>query len=206
MPDLVLYHAPQTRSVRVRWALEEMGLPHRLERVDFTTRPPGGEAYAKINPARKLPALSDGGMVMSESNAIIQYLLEKYGPSDIAVRPDEDDYGRYLQWLHFGEGGMTMPISLLLAHTHFLPEEQRNPSLVRWAQIETKKLLVYISDHGLKDREWLAADRFTAADISVVYMLFLLKLIRQFGDAPEPLKAYFARATAREAWKTASAD
>ena len=206
MTDLVLYHAPQTRSIRVRWALEEMGLDYRIEPVQFKSRPAGDEAFAKINPLRKLPAFRDGAMTMTESNAILQYLLGKYGPSDLEVKPDEADYGRYLQFLHFGEGGMTMPVSLLLAHTALLPEDQRNPALAKWAKIETGKLLDYLADHGLDGRDWLAAGRFTAADISVVYMLYLLKIIRQFDAAPEILKVYFARATGRDAWKKASAD
>lgn len=206
MTDLVLYHAPQTRSIRVRWALEEMGLDYRIEPVQFKSRPAGDEAFARISPLRKLPAFRDGAMTMTESNAILQYLLGKYGPSDLEVKPDEADYGRYLQFLHFGEGGMTMPVSLLLAHTALLPEDQRNPALAKWAKIETGKLLVYLADHGLDGRDWLAAGRFTAADISVVYMLYLLKIIRQFDAAPEILKVYFARATGREAWKKASAD
>ncbi|HAQ35328.1 MAG: glutathione S-transferase [Maricaulis sp.] len=206
MTDLVLYHAPQTRSIRVRWALEEMGLDYRIEPVQFKSRPAGDEAFAKISPLRKLPAFRDGAMTMTESNAILQYLLGKYGPSDLEVKPDEADYGRYLQFLHFGEGGMTMPVSLLLAHTALLPEDQRNPALAKWAKIETGKLLDYLADHGLDGRDWLAAGRFTAADISVVYMLYLLKIIRQFDAAPEILKVYFARATGRDAWKKASAD
>jgi glutathione S-transferase len=167
MTDLVLYHAPQTRSIRVRWALEEMGLDYRIEPVQFKSRPAGDEAFAKISPLRKLPAFRDGAMTMTESNAILQYLLGKYGPSDLEVKPDEADYGRYLQFLHFGEGGMTMPVSLLLAHTALLPEDQRNPALAKWAKIETGKLLDYLADHGLDGRDWLAAGRFTAADISV---------------------------------------
>ena len=206
MTDLVLYHAPQPRSIRIRWALEEMGLDYRIEPVQFKSRPAGDEAFAKISPLRKLPAFRDGAMTMTESNAILQYLLGKYGPSDLEVKPDEADYGRYLQFLHFGEGGMTMPVSLLLAHTALLPEDQRNPALAKWAKIETGKLLDYLADHGLDGRDWLAAGRFTAADISVVYMLYLLKIIRQFDAAPEILKVYFARATGRDAWKKASAD
>jgi len=206
MSDLVLYHAPRTRSIRVRWALEEMGLDYRLERVDFTRRPPGGAEFARVNPLQKLPALTDDGTAISESNAIIQYLIGRYGPTNIEVKPDEADYGRYLQFLHFGEGGMTMPVSLLLAHTFLLPEDQRNPALAKWARHEVAKLLKYLDEHGLQGRDWLAAGRFTAADISVVYMLLLLKLIKEFDTAPEGVKAYFARATERDAWKRATAD
>ena len=202
---LRLYHAPRTRSVRVRWLLEEMGLQYSLETVAFTKRPAGDERYGEIHPLRKVPALEDNGRVMFESVAILQYLMGRYGPTELDVRPDETDYDLYLQWLHFGESGMIMPVSLLLAHTMLLPEKVRNPGIAASARADTTKALIMLAEHGLKDRDYLAGDRFTAADISVGYMLFLLKIIKQFDDAPEAVKDYFARITARPSWAIASA-
>lgn len=203
-PDLTLYHAPRTRSIRVRWLLEEMELPYELHTLQFATRPAGDESYALIHPLRKVPALKDGDQIVLDSIAIMQYLLGRYGPSELDVTPGEADYGRFLHWLHFGESGMIMPVSLLLAHTQLLPEDKRDPNLAKWARFETDKLLEFASKHGLGDREFITGDRFTAADISLGYMFFLLKLIRQFSDAPENLKSYFARLTARPSWVIAS--
>ncbi|OLF75439.1 glutathione S-transferase [Maricaulis sp. W15] len=202
---LRLFHAPRTRSVRVRWLLEEMGLPYELEQVAFAQRPAGDEAYAEIHPLRKVPALEDKGRVMFESVAILQYLMGRYGPTELEVTPDEADYDLYLQWLHFGESGMLMPVTLLLAHTALLPEKARNPVIARSAKFDTVKVLAMLADHGLAGRDYLAANRFTAADISVGYMLFLLKIIKQLEDAPEAVTAYFARLTARPGWSVASA-
>lgn len=203
-PDLTLYHAPRTRSIRVRWLLEEMGLRYALHTVQFATRPAGDESYALIHPLRKVPALKDGDEIVLDSVAIMQYLLGRYGPCSLDVTPDEADYGRFLHWLHFGESGMIMPVSLLLAHTQLLPEDKRDANLAKWAKHETDKLLDFASKHGLADREFIAGDRFTAADISMGYMFYLLKLIRQFSDAPDNLKTYFARLTARPGWVIAS--
>lgn len=203
-PDFTLYHGPHTRSIRVRWLLEEMGLPYELHTVQFATRPAGDERYALIHPLRKVPALKDGDEIILDSIAIMQYVLGRYGPSPLEVTPDEADYGRYLHWLNFGESGMTMAISLLLAHTQLLPEEKRDPNMAKWARHEMDKLLEFVSKHGLGDREFLAGDRFTAADISIGYMCYLLKLIRQFSDAPDNLKAYLARLAARPSWAIAS--
>ena len=114
-PDLTLFHAPQTRSIRVRWLLEEMQLPYHLHTVQFATRPAGDERYALIHPLRKIPALQDGEEIVLDSIAIMQYLLGRYGPSRLEIAPDESDFGRYLHWLNFGESGMTMAVSLLLA-------------------------------------------------------------------------------------------
>ncbi|WP_291843736.1 glutathione S-transferase family protein [Maricaulis sp.] len=202
---LRLFHAPRTRSVRVRWLLEEMDLPYTLETVPFAQRPAGDEAYGEIHPLRKVPALEDKGRVMFESVAILQYLMGRYGPTDLEVTPDEADYDLFLQWLHYGESGMILPVTLLLAHTMLLPEKARSPVIARSAKRDTVKALSMLADHGLAGRDYLAADRFTAADISVGYMLFLLKIIKQFDDAPAAVKAYFARLTARPSWSVASA-
>jgi glutathione S-transferase len=202
--DLILFHAPRTRSLRVRWLFEEMGLKHTLQPVQFSKRPAGDAAYEKIHPLRKIPALKDGDTIVLESVAILQYVLGRYGPSPLEVLPEEDGYGHYLQMLHFGESGMVMPISLLLAHTALLPENKRDPALAAWAKTEMDKALGYLSETGLADNDYLAADRFTAADISVCYMFYLLKVIRQFDDAPDNLKGYFKRLTQRPSWSVAS--
>ncbi len=204
-PDLSLFHAPHTRSIRVLMLLDEMGLEHAVEAAPYHETGEKLEAYKKYHPLGKIPALRDGDDAIFESNAILQYILGRYGPSDLEVKPDEADYGRYLQWLHFGEGGMTIPVSLLLAHTFMLPEDQRNPGTAKWARGEVDKTLSVLGENGLDDgREYLAGNRFTAADISVVYMLYLLKLIKQFDGAPENVKAYFKRITSRDSWKKAT--
>lgn len=202
--SLVLHHAPRSRSIRVLWLMEEMGLDYRLAPVAFDARPVGDEHYEKVHPLRKVPALEDGDRTMFESIAILQYLMSRYGPTDLDVRPDEPDYARYLQWLHFGEAGMLMPVQMLLAHTTLLPEDKRNPQLAAWGRAEVDKLLAMLGSHAVAGRDYVAADRFTAADISLGYMLYLLKLIRQFDGAPEPVSAYFARLAERPAWAKAS--
>lgn len=203
-PDFTLYHAPRTRSIRVRWLLQEMGLPYRIEPVAFDTRPAGDETYDQIHPLRKVPAFRDGETTVFESLAIMDYILGRYGPSPLAVSPDEADYGRYLQWLHFGEAGMMLPVSMLLGHTALLPEDKRDPGIAAWSKMETDKLLECLATHAVGDREFVAADRFTAADISLAYMIYLLKIIRQFGDAPDNLKAWFKSLTQRPSWAIAS--
>ena len=137
-PDLTLYHAPRTRSIRVRWLLEEMGLPYRIKPVQFSQRPAGDEAYADIHPLRKVPALTDGDTKTFESLAIMQYLMGRYGPTPCDVPAHDPAYGDYLKWLHFGESGMLMPVSLLLAHTTLLPEDRRDANLARLGEIRNR--------------------------------------------------------------------
>ena len=205
-PDITLYYAPLTRAIRPRWVMEEMGIPYRLERPDFKHGNVGGEAFREINPLQKIPAMRDGSTLMLESLAMMQYLAGKYGPTDLVVTPDEPDYARYLEWLHFGEASMVMANSLMLAHTMLLPEDKRNPNLARWARYEFDKQASVIASRGLEGREWLAGGRLTLADMSIVYMLLLVKLVKQFDDVPDELKAYFKRVTALDSWKRATAD
>lgn len=202
--ELVLYHAPRTRSVRVRWLLEEMRVPYTLEPVAFDRRPAGDENYALIHPLRKIPALRHGSMTMIESTAMVQYILARFGPSSLAPDSESDDYGPFLQWIHFSEASMSMPVNLLLAHTAILPEAHRNPGLAHWAEQETLKLLEFIGEHGLKGEEYLVGNTFSAADICIGYMFLLLKLTRKFDMAPPAVKAYFERLSSRDAWIVAS--
>jgi len=210
-PDLTLYHAPMSRSVRVRWCLEEMGLPYTLERVEPITPQSrgnlGGDAFKQVSPHQKVPVLKDGDATMLESVAMVDYLVTKYGPTDLAVTPEEPDYARYLEWLHFAEGAMSMAVNLTLAHGVFLPEGKRNPALLQWSRAELDKLLGLLGERGLAEgRAFLAADRLTGADVAVGYLLYLLKIVKQFDGAPESVRAYFDRLRARPAWITASAD
>lgn len=205
-PDITLYYAPLTRAIRPRWVMEEMGIPYTLERPEFVHGRVGGEAFKSVNPLQKIPAMRDGETLMLESLAMMQYLAGRYGPTSLVVTPDEPDYARYLEWLHFGEATMVMANSLMLAHTMLLPEDKRNPDLARWAKSEFDKQAALISKRGLDGRQWLAGDRLTLADMSVVYMLLLVKLVKQFDNVSDELKAYFKRVTALESWTRACAD
>lgn len=207
VPTLTLYHAPMSRSVRARWCLEEMGLPYAVERPEFKHGNVGGEAFKAVNPLQKIPALKDGDTVLLESLAICEYLAGRYGPTSLVVAPGEDDYPRYLEWFQFGEATMAMGVNMTLAHTSLLPEERRNPHLAKWARAQVDRHLEVIGERGLADgRRFLAGDRLTLADMSIGYMLFLLKIVKQFDGAPAAVRGYFDRLREIESWKRASAD
>jgi glutathione S-transferase len=206
--NLTLYHGAMSRSIRVRWCLEEMGLPYTLERPDFKHGNVGGEAYKVVHPLQKIPALKDGDQTLFESVAICEYLAHRYGPTDLVVKPQEADFGRYLEWLHFGEASMSMPVNLILAHTLLLPEERRNPGLAAWARQTVDKQLALVAERGLDGgkRSYLAGERLTLADMSLIYMLYLLKITKQFDTAPQAVSDYFNRLRQVESWQRASAD
>lgn len=207
---ITLYHAAYSRSFRIAWLLEEMELEHELKIVPQATfrQFARSEEYRKISPTGKYPAIQDGAFTMVESTAIMEYLLSRYGDGPTAgglkPEPGTQEYGRYLQWFEYGEAGMGPSMNMLLAHALILPEKHRIPAIAEWAQKEVYACVDFISD-GLGDKPFICGDSFTAADISIGYMLLLLKIMGRLDAAPENVQAYFDRLRGREAWKTVSA-
>ena len=194
-----LYHCPDARSFRALWALEELGLDYELKLLPFPPRAKAPE-YLEINPLGTIPALIDGPTFMTESAAIVQYLVTRYGPSDLAVGVDDPAYGAWLNWLHFGEATLTFPQTLVLRYRTLEPgrAEVVADDYARWFGSRLKHV-----DRALADADWLCAGRFTAADISVGYALLLANHLKLLADASPAVQAYWARLKARSAFQAA---
>ncbi|MET0877541.1 MAG: glutathione S-transferase family protein [Tardiphaga sp.] len=200
---ITLYHCARARSFRPLWTLEELGLPYELKMLPFPPRVLAKE-YLAINPLGTIPLLLDGATRMTESAAIAQYLVTKYGPTPLAVGVDEPDFGAFLNWLHFGEATLTFPQTLVLRYSELEPEERRHPQVVadysKWF-LGRLRIIETVTSAS----EFMCADRFTAADISVGYALLLaqrLGLAAQFGPA---VTAYWARLQQRDGYRRAVA-
>lgn len=202
---LKIYHAPFARSVRVRWLCLEAGIDHEVVTIPNKPEYLQSDAYLSMNPSGKIPAIDDDGLILFESVAIMEYLLAKHGGGDLAPAPGDTLYGPYLQWLHYGEAGMMMYVTLALAHRKLLPEKLRVEKMAQWGQAEAEKCYKVL-EGPLKANDYLLPSGFSAADISVVYMLLLAKFAGAFDNAPDAVKAYFKRCTERDAWKAATAD
>jgi glutathione S-transferase len=120
------------------------------------------------------------------------------------VRPDEPGYGAYLNALHFGEATLTFPQALMLRYGRFEPPERRLPQAVADYGHWTLGRLAGL-ERLMGGAEHVAANRFTAADISVGYALMLLKLTGLFDQAPASLQAYYGRLKQRPAFRRAKA-
>jgi len=191
-----LYHCHNARSFRALWALEELGLPYKLHMLPFPPRVRVPE-YLEQNPLGTIPLLVDGATRMTESSAIPQYLATRYGPTPLALTPDEPDYGLWLDWLHRSEATLTVPQTIVLRYTRFEPDErklkQAADDYTQWFFSRLKHLARALED----GRDWLCADRFTMADICTAYALLLAKdLGLDYKFTPE-IAAYWDRATAR---------
>lgn len=196
-----LYHCHSSRSFRALWTLEEMGLPYELEMLPF---PPRVHAkwYLEINPTGTIPLLIDGDVRMTEGAAICQYLPVHYGPSDLAVRPDEKGYADWLEWLHYSESTLTYPLSVSLRYSYLAPEEQRQPAV---AEDHKAKFLGRLKVLGsrLETHDYVAADRFTSADIAIAFNFILADFMKLSGEYPASVAAYWERLKARPAYARA---
>jgi glutathione S-transferase len=121
---LKLYHCKGARSLRPLWTLEEMGIPYELETMRFPPRA-FREGYLDINPLGTVPTFTDGDLTMTESAGICQYLVDRYGPTDLGLTPADKDYGSYLNWLHRSDATLTFPQTIVLRYTQLEPEERR---------------------------------------------------------------------------------
>ena len=132
----------------------------------------------------------DGETLMTESAAIVQYLVTRYGPSPLAVEASEPAYGAWLNWLHFGEATLTFPQTLVLRYRRFEPgkAEVVADDYAKWFLARLKAV-----DRALERGDWLCAGRFTAADISVGYALLLAANLELDGDFSPAVAAYWAR-------------
>jgi glutathione S-transferase len=201
--ELVLYHCLSARSFRPLWTLEEMGLPYKLMMLPFPPRV-FAKPYLAINPLGTIPTLLHGPLRMTESAGICHYLVTRFGPSPLAVPVDDPDYGTWLNWLYFSDATLTFPQTLVLRYTRLEPQERRQPQV---AEDYRKWFLgrLRIVESTLGTREFLAAGRFTAADIAIGYALLLadtLKLSADFGPA---VSAYYARLQQRPGYRQAMA-
>lgn len=195
-----LYHCAGARSFRPLWCLEEMGLAYDLHLMQFPPRfaEPG---YLDLNPFGTVPTFVDGDTLMTESTGICEYLVMRRGPTPLAVAPGEADYGRYLNWLYQSDATMTFPQTLVLRYTRLEPEERRLPQVAadytQWFFSRLKAAAKLLGD-----RDFVAADRFTIADIGFAYSLKLAETLK-LGAFPPNVAAYWAHMQTRKAYQRA---
>lgn len=198
---LTVYHLTNSRSDRIVWLVEELGVDYQLEH--FERDPETGRAPAALqalHPFARSPLVRDGDLLLSESGAIIETLATKYGAGTLAVAPEEADYPRYLQWLHFAEGSSMFQLVLGMFLAGDLGGEPH--ALAPMAQAGLQAQFRYINDE-LSSREFLAADRFTAADLIMAYGLILAHNQGRLEDCGH-IEDYVTRLTAREAYQRAA--
>jgi glutathione S-transferase len=199
-----LWHCPDSRSFRVLWALEELHLPYELHVLPFPPRMQAPE-YLAINPLGTIPAFRDGDTFMTESVAIVQYLVSRHQPNALIVPPEDPDYGAWLNWLYFGEATLTFPQTLVLRYRTLEPgrAEHVADDYARWFMSRLRQVDRVLVQSAQRNAGWLCAGRFTAADISVGYALLLAEFLGLAARFSPAVAAYWAQLRERPAFLAA---
>jgi glutathione S-transferase len=211
---IVVHHLNNSRSQRVLWMLEELGVPYEIrhyQRNPATMLAP--PELLAVHPLGKSPVISDGGLTLAESGAIIEYLATRYGETRFLPPPSSAERLRYTYWLHFAEGSAMPPLLLKLVFKRVanapapffvrpIARAISNRVLGTFVEPQIKRQLDYMEGE-LAKTTWFAGENFTAADIQ---MSFPLEAAAARGglDASYPkLSAFLQRIHARPAYQKA---
>ena len=212
---IVVHHLERSRSQRVLWLLEELGLPCRVERYardpETMLAPP---ELRRVHPLGKSPVIEDDGLVVAESGAIVEYLVERKGVSH-ALRPaaGTPELQRYRYWLHYAEGSAMPPLLLSLIFSR-LPQGPM-PFIVRpvvrgiaatvMRKFVTPQLRLHFDwiEQELGRSEWFAGDAFTAADVQMSFPLEAAAARGVLGGGHPRARAWLERILARPAYRRA---
>lgn len=211
---LVVHHLNNSRSQRVLWLLEELQLPYEIRRYERDPQtmlaPPELRA---VHPLGKSPVISDGGLTLAESGAILEYLADRYAPGRLAPLPASPERTRYSYWMHYAEGSLMPPLllKLIFDRVESAPMPFFVKPVARGIADKVRKAFVLPNirthldflEQELGDREWFAGPAFSAADVQ---MSFPLEAAQARGglDAQRPrLMAWLERVHARPAYQHA---
>jgi glutathione S-transferase len=189
-----LYEFPPTRSIRVRWTLQELGMDFEPIRVDLRAGDGRRPEFLKLNPAGKVPVLVDGDVVLNESVAIVLYLAEK-DPQQRFIPQDPKQRAQFHRWLLFTATELEQPLWRIARNTFLYPEKERQPSDVAIAKREFQEMARVMEDH-MRGREFVVGDRVTVADFVLAYTLDWASEEELLGELPS-LRAYMERMYAR---------
>lgn len=194
-----IHHLNHSRSQRILWFLEELGLDYEIVFYtrDSETRLAPPELKG-VHPLGKSPVLEDGDVKIAESAAIVDYLVRTYGGGRFGPAADEPGYTTYNEWLHYAEGSAVLPLILSLYVRRL--GDAGAPLQPRIAG-EIGNNLAYMAS-SLGDKAFFVGDSLTGADIMLTFILEAASLGGALEHFPN-LKAYLGRMQARDAYKKA---
>jgi glutathione S-transferase len=200
---ITIYHLDTSRSERVVWLMEELGLDYKLE---LHLRQPNGaapDALKAIHPLGKAPIIRDGDTVLAESGAIVEYIVNRHAGGRLAVPPTDADYARYLYWIHFAEGSLMSLMIVALVLTR-VPDGEKSPAGIR-VLARMKQMLAFV-DAELAAGQYFVGAQFTAADVMMTFTFTTMRHFLDYDLAPYPnIVAYLKRIEARPAYRKAMA-
>jgi glutathione S-transferase len=182
--------------------LEELGLPYELERVHF--QPPAKNFFVQSTPLGKLPTIEDGDVVMCESGAIVEYILERYGDGRLAPPAGSRERAAFLQWLHFSESTAFPPLGIVVWLTRYREDAEHHAAILEDARARAAAGLDFLESQ-IGQNAYLVGDEFSAADIMMGFTLVAARVLGVLDDRYPMLNGYLARLAARPAFQKAIA-
>jgi glutathione S-transferase len=193
MSELIFYTNPQSRGQIIRWMLEEVGASYDTHILDYASTLKGPE-YLAINPMGKIPAIRHNGKVVTEVAAIIAYLADTFPEAGLA--PALSDRADYYRWMFFASGPIEQAFSNKAAGFEPTPERQR---MFGYGNFE---LTIDTAAGALKDKTYIAGDRFSAADVLFGSQINFMTMFGMLEPRPV-FTDYIARITDRDAYRRA---
>jgi glutathione S-transferase len=208
---IVVHHLNNSRSQRVLWLLEELGVPYEVKRYERDAKtmlaPPSLRA---VHPLGKSPVITDGDATVAESGAVIEYLVDRYGDGRLAPPVGSPDRLRYTYWLHYAEGSAMPPLLMKLVFDRI--ETSPMPFFVKpiakgiAAKVKSTFITPQLQTHldymeaELEKKPWFAGDEFTAADVQMSFPLEAAVSRAGLGPSRPKLMAFLAKIHARPAY------
>ena len=200
---ITIYHLDTSRSERIVWLMEELGLEYKLELFQRNDNGSAPDALREIHALGKAPVIRDGDTVLAESGAIVDYIVHRYAGDRLAVAPAAQEYARYIYWFHFAEGSL-MSLLILALVLGRVPEANASPVRTRVLE-RTKQTLAFI-DSELAQATYFAGAAFTAADIMMTFPFTTMRHFLNYDLAPYAnILAYLQRIESRPAYQKAMA-
>jgi glutathione S-transferase len=192
---LTIYHVPGTRSVPPIWLCYELDLPVTVKQIDFSSDYRDSKEWRAISPAGKVPALMDDDLVMFESGAMVDYLLERYGEGRLRPQPGTPQSAHYRQWCWFAEATLIRPLGL---YRLLRANNETIEGLVSEGKSKFEASLAVVEE-TLGNRPYMLGSEFTAADIMMGYSVAMIeRLLGQ--DYPHTMQ-YLGRLKERPAYQ-----
>jgi len=211
---IVVHHLNNSRSQRVLWLLEELGLPYEVIRYERDAKtmlaPP---SLLAIHPLGKSPVIVDGGVTVAESGAVVEYLVDRYGGGRLIPAAGTPERLRYTYWLHYAEGSAMPPLLLKLVFDRVAnaPSPWPISAIARgiagrvqnaFIAPQLKRHLDYM-EAELTTHPWFAGEEFTAADIQMSFPLEAAASRAGLNAGRPRLMGFLERIHARDAYKRA---
>jgi len=201
---LTIHHLGRSQSERIVWLCEELSIPYELKRYDRRTdnklAPP---EYKALHPMGIAPVMSDGDLVLGESGAIVEYILQTYGGGRLVLKRGDRGFSDYLYWFHFANGTLQATVGRVMALERVDPSEKNVPLQ---AANDRFRLMLVMLEQRLSAVPYLAGAEFTAADIMSVFSLTTMRLFKPFDLSAYPnILAYLQRIGARDGYRRAMA-